>query len=484
MSRSALMFASVLLAVSPLQAQESACPGEGAEAPQWYTEPSPPPEGRYQAEARSGGCPDAATAQEVAGRLASWLLLHQRSRRALLEQMSRTWTRLDGGDRQTVRQEVRSTEQALLEKILERSWVHRHDTRWTEEGLAEHFIILQADTTALREGTGDALARVVASGEQTLPKGSVHPDAYTWVQLDDQRSPNRNDRPDDGDDLDQAVENPGGPRNISRFVLDWQVAPMGGGEVRTLFDRPQQVRAGLSLAGAASGWTVVLGGGFQTYPSTSLGIRGADASFGMEERVRTSLRMMVKLPGSAVPVYGGVTHVSARAGPIGATERGDGLKRSGSTRGTFGIGIPLIAELQDGWLRNLNLEADLAPNLERLEVGGRTRVAEGLGVDLNLRFRIARSLDRSGITATIGRAIPVVRGAVRISRWAGELGAELTLGETAGISVGWAAATLEPRLLSNSEAKGWLQLFRDAWSLGDRFTRSRLQIGVRFTVAG
>lgn len=449
----------LLVFVGALTAQEpSVCSGEGAQAPGWYAEPPTPPAGVYQAEARSGGCDDAASAQKVAARLASWLLVHERSRQALMEQVLRRQQRTERGGDLRRSQTARIVERATLKKVLERSWVVRQETRWTEAGKAEHFLVARADTAALRSVAGEAVRTDLPDTELA----AVDARRSGGPEYASQRT---SARPSLADVLER-VSSPGPP--LRRLVLSWETK--AAGRDLAFMDRPQRAVAGLRLTAQQASNYAALGFAFrQRRPRTYLLSQDAgDVHVGQSRTAEVGVLFGVL--GQAVPLYGGYRYRWFESGSWDGPSQPD----RDTEAGFLGLGVPPFAELASGRLRSLYLQAAAAPRLTGLGGGGRVTVARLPGSALLLRLagRVER-VDLGPASAS--------RGEVHryLDRTEAEAGLELELGRTISLAALGRLTEAEVRGLGSALEPAYNLLFADLPKLSPTERDATLRVGVR-----
>ena len=177
----------VILALPASGQERPVCVGKGAAAPDWFERPPPAPPGTYQTEARSGGCRDAEAAQKVAARTAAWRLAHLMSAPVLVEELLTVRRRIGARTYRREEEEVELVQRALAGKILTSGWaVHRQETRWTAEGLAEHFVIVRADSAGIRDLAAEELRTYLSGspggGANVIDLEDVPDTALRWVE--------------------------------------------------------------------------------------------------------------------------------------------------------------------------------------------------------------------------------------------------------------------------------------------------------------
>lgn len=375
----ALLLVGLSLAIAPQASGQavSGCPGKGVKAPEWFTTPPTPPRGVYQAEARSGPCRDAETAQKAAIRLAAWLLVHEKSAVLLLEetQVQYRLTREEDEEGHLF-QDYALVERAIAGKVLERSWVHAQDTYWTADGLAEHFVVLRADTSAVRQVAADELAAYFGDPEAYVSEAKKDA-GFSEGELEWLPLPSSEELDKAGDRRAREVgvvgapRDPGGPR-LRRVVLSWQVASEEGFDPGSpaLFDRAYEARIGLNLARSEAKVDVALAGEFRHGAQPRFSLAGRQAGLSLERDEALTAYFLVGPRRPPLPVYGGFR---VRSFATVFDETGRRMEES-SEEVLLGVGYPRFTERAGAGVENLYLEAVVWPKLRVLEAGAKLEV--------------------------------------------------------------------------------------------------------------
>jgi hypothetical protein len=437
-----------------------ACVGRGVEAPEWFREPPQPPPGVFQAEARSGGCTDADQALKAAARAAAWQLAQAASSRIVVEETrsSHRLTRF-GGDTQ-VRVEAEVIESAVAAKILERRWVYRQDTFWTVDGLVEHFLVVRADSTAIRDLVQDPGAvqpgpSVAGYPDRFADAGWESPGAFSRRAMEGERVSDRDRASSRG--LREVGR--GARPGFRRVVAAWHVAL---GEPTTadapIGDRAQRLVAGITLMPASSGANLALGVELATEPAWQV-----TALTGGGELVRAEREggayLLIGAPRS-VALYGGARYQDFVVGR-------DGLGvpvRAERVVGVVGLGFPLFVERSNTAVMNAFAEAVVSPKLDAARIGAVARILDLPGVDVGIATLISGDVLPSVAYPTSGFA---PRYAVQ--RITGEALFEVRLIGALRLGAGWRGTWLWAGAAPEEDRYVWfLQGLGEAVQIGQR----------------
>lgn len=447
------------------------CSGRGATAPSWYTEPPGPPAGVYQAAARSGGCEDAQTAQKVAARLASWLLLHERSRQALVEQTLRRRRQSEAGGRRTLSQTARVVERSTLRKVLERSRVHRQATRWTENGKAEHFLVLRADTAALKQAIPEQRTRLETS--KPVKTDDLRPSEadLSWVRL-----------PASGAAWGRREGSPQGSRGsavpLRRVVLSWETKPSVPRDTVPFFERPQRTAVGVMLTSSDSPRLVAVGAEFRREPPLNLTLDAAGGGLRLRDSRLLGAYGLLALPGQAVPVYAGYRHRSYEVVP---TDSESEIVKREERAVVLGLGVPPFTELELTGIRNAYLEAAVWTKFLSLAGGGRVTLVQVPGGRLNGLLEVGLALRHLGEDALLGNESVPRDGEVYLDQARIQTGLELELGGTLGVFGTWQAREATPKILLDRDGGSYGILVRSVRKIGPASTDHRFRLGLRLS---
>lgn len=461
------------------------CPGRGvAEPPAWYTKPRTPPPDAYQAEARSGGCADAEVAQQVAARLASWLLVYQKSPRAVLEEIElrrRALSEAGAWDRR--RREFKVVERALARKVLTRSWVHRQETRWTGKGSAEHFLVVRADTAALREAAAEELKAYFEDTDAYLAEGrrDFADRELRWASLAEARGdqgsvPTRQSRP--APSRYRAGVSLPPPPPFKRVVLSWRTDPAVRFDSLPVTKWPQRGLFGITLSQPRSRWRLAVGAEHARLRDQELPLSGPEGSVRVTEARGLSAYGLLAVPRQLVPVYAGYRSWEYTLHPPGLEK---GLERNDRAL-VLGLGFPPFTELAEGALRNAYLEAGLWPKLLSLDAGTRFRVADLPGASLNGVLGVSLGFSNLSDAEALGVTGPFGEGDVYLDRFGTETGLELSFGNAAGVFALWEYEASELNLLPEADGGEYDLLFGSTRSLSEEADRSSLSVGLRLSL--
>lgn len=457
------------------------CTGSGAQAPAWYTEPPKPPADAYQAEARSGGCEHATTAQQVAARLASWLLVYQKSPRAVLEEIElRRRVTAQAGAWSRLQREFEVVERAVARKVLTRSWVDRQETRWTEDGEVEHFLVVRADTAALREAAAEELEAYFQNPDAYLAEGrrEFSDRELRWASLTDSRGVHR---------IVPTTGSPGAvhgsraqisvPPPLKRVVLSWRTDPTVVADSLSLMDRPQRATAGVTLTQSESPWRLAVGGEFVRPRDRELPVSGQGGTLRISDVRELAAYGLLAVPRQLVPVYAGYRSRKHILHPLG---RESELERTDRSL-VLGLGVPPFTELRAGVVRNAYLQTALWPKLLSLEAGTRVQVAHLPGASVNGLLGVSLGFSKLADAEVLGVANPSRQGEVYLDKFGTEAGLELFFGDAVGVFALWEYETSELALLPERDDDEYGLLFGSTRSLGEEAARSSLSAGLRLS---
>lgn len=397
MRKSALAIAVLgfLAPVTPLAGQEerSLCAGRGAAAPDWFERPPAPFPGTYQAEARSGGCPDAETAQKVAARTAAWRLAHLLSGPVLIEDLQRRWQKIGTGTRGREEQHVELVQRALAGRILADGWtVYRQLTRWTPEGLAEHFMIVRVDSAKIRELTEEELRTYVSQlrepGGGLIDLEAISDSALEWVEVP-RDSPQRRSPvvvravgPGSVSIWDRPTAAAPGPREqpspVPRLVLAGALRFVESAGTTEL--RLERASASLDLLPVGVAAALVLAGTYDRDDGRVFGLLELPGTMGIGASETMAGFLLVAFHGWP-PLYGGVRQGRREVA------RADLRLRVNQTDPAFfvGLGVPLFTQWDRGPVQNAYVEMALGggePAVRHLGAGLRGELASAPGVAL------------------------------------------------------------------------------------------------------
>lgn len=453
------------------------CEGQGASPPAWFSTPPEPPPAVYQAEARSGGCSTAEKAQKVAARVASWLLVREKSWQAVLEEVRVTRRQTDVGPGGDLQQQLQVVEHAVTRKILRRSWVHRQATRWTGDGRAEHFLVVRADTAALRSVAAEELQRYLSDRQTALAAGEARPsdDELRWTTLDSDPEAAADAGSTDGGSSRSRSTLSGllgfkeGPP-LKQFVLSWQAEPMA--DSLTLDRLPQEAQLGLRLIPPASGWYAALGGRYARGPDRQFGTDELAGTVALSDQQAFEAGVLAGAPRQLVPVYGGVRYrwYSTAAG-------GGRVRDREAALGYLGLGYPPFTELKETRIRNLWAQAGLVPHLTSLRAGGRVVLVTLPGTSVHTVFRFGTGVRE--VDSADNLALPWDDDRLFVSQVVASGGLELRWGGSVGVFALIRLDRSELTRASKLEAEEYAHLFRSFETVSQAETETGVRLGLR-----
>jgi len=308
-------------------------------------------------------------------------------------------------------------EQALVAKVLERSTVYRQATVWTPSGEAEHFLLLRADTTSVREIAAAEAARYLDVLERGggvgggLGRGYVHPSAASTRE------------PAGAAGGSRAPSLP-----VRRFTFSWLFELPDSLEDLNAqwWAHPRELAAGFNLApsGAAG---LVLGALYRWQPATAYTLEPG------QHRVHLSAVQDLSAVVFLGAVYTG--YRETRATGIATTQQVAGSRPERAL--VVGLGFPMVTERAHARFTNLYLHGTVWPRLEAMAAGLRWAAFGEGGLGLFLTGEAAEELTPLGKARSLLSDSRFPDEVLWHRRVTGVGGIEIGAGQAARLVVRW-----------------------------------------------
>jgi hypothetical protein len=404
-------------------------------------------------------------------------LLALTSRRLVIE-TSRSMSRLTGLPTNDLEQIVEVVEQAVAGKVLERSVIVQQTTVWTSRGQAEHFVLLRADTGAVRELALSELMRyagpasVEAGGGvdlERLPGREI-----TWLDVPANRPASSRVRiPELGAERPGRRQGAAGPAlPVRRLVVSWLAALPDSAAALTTdwWAKPREAAVGLNLAPGATNAGLVLGGVLRTAGGSPHALQGGAGWIQVSAAQEVTGLFFVGA------VYTGYreTHVKAERLPLR-------ISAPVTQRALLvGLGLPTVTERAGARLTNLYLEAVLWPRLESGRAGIRWSALGDGSLGVFAFAEVGEDIMPLGSSQVLVPERRLAAEQLWQRRVTGASGIEVGLGQTARLVVGWRLAVADLGTLTARPEPRYVVAFRPLKPVAASQRTLGLEAGLRF----
>jgi hypothetical protein len=387
-------------------------------------------------------------------------------------------SRLTGLPTNDLEQIVEVVEQAVAAKVLERSVIYRQATAWTPKGQAEHFVLLRADTGAVRElALGELMRYARPSGGETgggidleqLPGREI-----TWLDLPpNRRAGSGSGIPEPGTEAPESRHRAEGPSlPVRRLVLSW-LAPMSDSAepiTTEWWAKPREAALGLNLAPSSANAGLVLGGIYRTEAGTRHTLQSGAGSIQVSaERELTGLLFLGA-------VYAGYRETRLRA-ERGALRIGAPVTERALL---VGFGLPIITERSRAHLTNLYVEAVLWPRFASGRAGLRWSAFGDGGLGLFAFAEAGEDITLLGSPQVLVPDLGLSAEQLWHRRVTAASGVEIGAGQTARLMLGWRLAIAQLGTLTGRPEPRYVVAFRPLKPVSTSQRTLGLEAGLRF----